>query len=81
MLLRGPDGVIAQKTPGPPRHFLPTRMRAFIDSMDKQLSANEKRILAYGNAYAAAASNASLADIIGPCATLRILGARGLRSR
>jgi DNA-binding transcriptional LysR family regulator len=33
----------------PTRHFLPARMRAFIDSLDKQFSANEKRILSYGN--------------------------------
>ena len=33
----------------PARHFLPARMRAFIDCLGKQFSANEKRILAYGN--------------------------------
>jgi DNA-binding transcriptional LysR family regulator len=33
----------------PTRHFLPARMRAFIDSLDEQFSTNEKRILSYGN--------------------------------
>ena len=33
----------------PARHFLPARMRAFIDCLGTQFSANEKRILAYGN--------------------------------
>jgi DNA-binding transcriptional LysR family regulator len=33
----------------PTRHFLPARMRAFIDSLDEKFSANEKRILAYSN--------------------------------
>ena len=33
----------------PTRHFLPARMRAFIDCLEEQFSANEERILAYGN--------------------------------
>ena len=33
----------------PARHFLPARIRAFIDCLDEQFSANEKRILAYRN--------------------------------
>jgi DNA-binding transcriptional LysR family regulator len=33
----------------PTRHFLPARIRAFIDSLDEHFSANEERILAYGN--------------------------------
>lgn len=33
----------------PARHFLPARMRAFIDCLGKQFSGHEKRILAYSN--------------------------------